>query len=180
MKFRVDHIKDTPYPIHVDEPVDIFPVLSGLRADGICDFCGPVNADISVRREYDHLRASGRVQVPIELSCSRCLVRYRADIDSSFRIIFVRESSRHRDTEEELELSDDDLVSVLYSGDEIDLTHEIEEQVAMDVPMKPLCSDGCKGLCPTCGADLNLETCGCSDVRGNLAFRALKDFKVSS
>jgi uncharacterized protein len=67
----------------------------------------------------------------------------------------------------------------VYSGDEIDLSHEIEEQVAMEIPMKPLCSEGCKGLCPACGADLNKETCGCPDDHGNLAFSALKNFKVS-
>ena len=179
MKIRIDHIKDKPYQLHVDEPVEVFPVLARMQADGACDFRGRITADIVVEREFDHLRASGRVQVPIGLSCSRCLVAYQSDIDSPFTIIFRKESSRHSEVEEEIELCDDDLISVVYSGEELDLSLEIEEQVAMEVPMKPLCDEGCKGLCPTCGTDLNNETCSCPGDNINLKFSALKDFKVS-
>ena len=81
--------------------------------------------------------------------------------------------------EEEIELSEQDLVSATYSGDEIDLTHELEEQVAMEIPLKPLCGEGCKGLCPVCGTDLNQAACSCQREQINLKFSALKDFKVS-
>lgn len=179
MKFRIDHIKDKPFQLHVDEPVDVFPVLSRMQADGECAFHGSIVADIVIEREFDHLKASGRVQVPVELYCSRCLAAYDSAVDSMFRIIFRKESPRHSDVEEEIELCDDDLVSVVYSGDEIDLSHEIEEQVAMEIPMKPLCGDDCRGLCPTCGIDLNTGSCDCPDTSINLKFSALKDFKVS-
>lgn len=179
MKIRVDHIKDSPCQLQVDEPVGIFPVLSGLQSDGVCDFLGNVTAGITVEREFDHLKAVGRVQVPVELTCSRCLVKYRTAVDSAFTIILRRESSRHTDVEEEIELCDDDLISMVYSGDEIDLSGEIEEQVAIEIPIKPLCSDDCLGLCSECGTDLNKGVCSCSDNRINLKFSALKDFKVS-
>ncbi len=178
MKIRVDHIKDKPYLLHVEEPVEVFPVLAGMRADGVCDFCGAVTAEITVEREFDHLRASGRVQANIELTCSRCLAEYPAAIDSTFRIILRRESARHSDIEEELELCDDDLIATVFSGDEIDLSREIEEQVAMEVPMKPLCGDGCRGLCPSCGADLNQGACDCPDEIIPTAFSALRNFKT--
>jgi uncharacterized protein len=80
--------------------------------------------------------------------------------------------------EEEVELAEQDLVSAVFSGDEIDLLPEIGEQVALAVPLKPLCSEQCKGLCPLCGADLNTAECGCSREPVNLKFAALKDFKV--
>jgi uncharacterized protein len=179
VKIRIDHIKDKPYQLSVDEPVEIFPVLARMQAEGVCNFRGTVKAEITLEREFDHLRASGRVQVPIELYCSRCLVKYPSAIDSAFTIIFRKESSRHSDVEEELELCDDDLISVVYSGDELDLSQEIEEQVAMEVPIKPLCGEGCKGLCCTCGADLNSESCACPADTINLKFSALKDYKVS-
>jgi uncharacterized protein len=76
-------------------------------------------------------------------------------------------------------LCDDDLIASTYSGDEIDLAHEIEEQVAMEIPLKPLCDEGCKGLCPTCGTDLNTSCCSCSREPVNLKFSALKDYKIS-
>lgn len=179
VKIRIDHIKHTPYELHVVEPVDVFPVLARMQADGECVFTGPVKADITIEREFDHLKAVGSIQVPINLTCGRCLATYASSIDSAFRIIFRKETVRHTEVEDETELCDDDLIASTYSGDEIDLAHEIEEQVSMEVPLKPLCDEGCKGLCPNCGADLNAGTCACSREPINIKFSALKDFKIS-
>jgi uncharacterized protein len=179
VKIRIDQIKHTPYELHVEEPVTAFPVLVRMQADGECEFTGPVTAEISVEREFDHLKAVGRIQVPLTLTCGRCLTTYPSAIDSTFRIIFRKETVRHTEVEDETELCDDDLIASTYSGDEIDFTHEIEEQVAMEIPLKPLCDEGCKGLCSSCGADLNTGSCSCSREPVNLKFSALKDFKVS-
>ena len=179
MKIRIDHIKHAPYELHVEQPFEVFPVLARMQADGECVFTGPVSADITIEREFDHLKAVGRLQVPISLTCGRCLVTYASAIDSTFRIIFRKETTRHSEVEDETELCDDDLIASTYSGDELDLAHEIEEQVAMEVPLKPLCEEECKGLCPTCGADLNTGSCTCSKEPVNLKFSALKDFKIS-
>jgi len=179
VKIRIDHIKHKPYQLNVQEPVESFPVLLKMQQDGECVFRGPVQAEISVEREFDHLMAAGRVQVPIELTCGRCLATYPSAVDSAFRIILRKETTRQSEVEDETELCDDDLVSSTYSGDEIDFAHEIEEQVAMEIPFKPLCDEGCKGLCPSCGADLNAAGCSCPKETVNLKFSALKDFKVN-
>lgn len=179
MKIRIDHIKNKPYELTVNEPVESFPVLLQMQADGECVFRGNVAAEVSVEREFDHLKASGRVQVPVDLVCGRCLASYPAQIDSTFRIIFRKDSTRQSEVEDETELCDDDLIASTYSGEEIDLGHELEEQVALGIPFKPLCGEGCLGLCPSCGADLNTSGCSCSREPVNLKFSALKDFKVS-
>ena len=59
------------------------------------------------------------------------------------------------------ELTDDDVDLYGYDGEEIDLTPLFRDQVVLAVPFAPLCSEDCKGLCPQCGADRNLETCDC-------------------
>ena len=179
MKISVDHIQEKALTIQIDEPVDAFPVLSGMQADGSCFFTGPVRGQVIAVREYDHLRVAGNVDVAVTLTCSRCLAAYETQIGSNFTIFYRKGAMGLETDEEETELDDQDLVSATYSGDEIDLTHEIEEQVAMEVPFKPLCSETCKGLCPKCGNDLNLGECQCGRDDVNLKFSALKDFKVS-
>jgi len=179
VKIRVDHIKNKPFELLLEEPADVFPALVQMQVDGECAFTGPVKAAISVEREFDHLKAVGSVHVPLTLTCSRCLVTYASTIDSDFKIIFRKDTTRASEVEDETELCDDDLVASTYCGDEIDLAHEIEEQVVMEIPLKPLCGEGCKGLCPTCGADLNTDSCSCSREPVNIKFSALKDFKVS-
>lgn len=180
MKIIIDQIQDNkPFSLHVEEKVESFPVLSGMQIAGEVTFTGPIGSDITIEREYDHLRAVGRVVAPLSLACSRCLARYDEVIDSSFTIIFRKGTALDAVEEDEIELNEQDLISSSYIGNEIDFTHEIEEQVTMEIPLKPLCSENCKGLCPVCGTDLNKASCDCSRGDFSLKFSALKDFKVS-
>jgi len=179
VKIIVEQIKDAPLALHIDEPVETFPLLAGMQNDKSCNFAGRVQGDLTVVREFDHIRVAGRITVPLALSCSRCLADFTSFVDNSFTIFFRKESSVTASNEDELELGEMDLLSSVYSGDDIDLTHEIEEQVAMEIPLKPLCSDDCKGLCHECGIDLNTSSCLCSKEPASLTFSALKDFKVT-
>ena len=179
MKLIVDHIKDIPISLHFDEPVEAYPLLAGMQNDTSCSITGNIQGDIIVTREYENIRVTGRVTAPLGLSCSRCLVDYPSFVDTNFTIFFRKDSANTASTEDELELGEMDLLSSTYSGDEIDLTPEIEEQVAMEIPVKPLCSEECKGLCHQCGTDLNISSCSCSKEPVSITFSALKNFKVS-
>ena len=179
MKIVVDHIKDVPVLMHFDEPVEKFPLLAGMQDDRSCTITGNIQGDMTVTREYENIRVSGRVTAPLALACSRCLADYPSFVDTNFTIFFRKGEIITSTDEDELELGEMDLLSSTYSGDEIDLTHEIEEQVAMEIPLKPLCSDSCKGLCHECGVDLNTSSCSCSKEPVTLTFSALKDFKVT-
>lgn len=176
----VDHLKDAPLTFHIDESVETFPLLAGMAVDKHCVFTGKLQGDITVTREFDNIRVNGRVAVPLALSCSRCLEDFASFIDTSFTIFFRKDKAIVDSSDDELELGELDLISSTYSGNEIDLTHELEEQVAMEIPLKPLCKDTCKGLCHVCGTDLNISSCSCGKESLNLQFSALKDFKISN
>ena len=68
----------------------------------------------------------------------------------------------------------------VFEGDVIDFRDAVQEQVIMAIPMQPLCREDCRGLCPGCGANLNLEKCRCrpDDVDPRLAI--LKKLKLDS
>ena len=179
VKLIIDHIKDTPQLHHINEPVEAFPLLASIQNVDGCSITGNIQGDITVVREYKNIRVTGRITAPLALSCSRCLADYTSFVDTSFTLFFRKEAAVTASTEDELELGEMDLMSSTYSGDDIDLTHEIEEQVAMEIPSKPLCSEACKGLCHECGIDLNTSSCSCSKEPVRLAFNALKDFKIT-
>jgi uncharacterized protein len=179
VKFAVDHLQNKPMSLHIEEPVATFPVLAAMQQEQVCKFTGPIICDVTAFREFDNIRVNGRVSAPISLYCSRCLADYDSFVDLNFTVIFRKDSVKHAVDENEIELGEMDLLSTIYDGDEIDLTHEIEEQVAMEIPLKPLCNEECKGLCHTCGVDLNSSDCSCSKETTSFAFSALKDFKVS-
>jgi len=179
VKIAVDHIQDKPLVLDFEEPVESYQLLAEMQREGHCRFIGPIRGKISVVREYDLLRVSGKVTAPVAYSCSRCLLDYDSLIDNDFIIFFRKDISGHSE-EDEIELGEKDLISSSYSGDTIDLTHEVEEQVALEIPLKPLCSHSCKGLCHVCGIDLNRSPqCSCGSDTINHVFGALKDFRVS-
>ena len=63
--------------------------------------------------------------------------------------------------EGEIEVEDDDLTTAYYRDEQIDLGQLVVEQFLLAIPMKPLCRESCRGLCPECGTNLNMSTCSC-------------------
>jgi uncharacterized protein len=61
----------------------------------------------------------------------------------------------------ERQIEEDDLSTAFYDNDEIDLGQLMREQFYLSIPMKPLCGDDCRGLCPICGTNLNRGACEC-------------------
>ena len=177
VKIRVDEIKDKVIDLSAVEEVTDFPELAALQESGDCVFLGPLRVQLNVAREYDHIRAHGRVATTVRLGCSRCLSEYDAEIDTPFTVFYLP-ATDGTSQDEEVELTEKDLVSMTYAGDEIDFAREISEQVLTEIPFKPLCKEDCKGLCPVCGADLNETECGCKDKSLGFKFGGLKNLKL--
>jgi uncharacterized protein len=176
LKIRVADITEKEKLLSGEEPLSFFPTLLQAQSNGECEFLSPVSISLSVVREYDHIRVHGNVGTEVKLACSRCLGEFTGPLTSAFTIFYTR--SDDAQPEDEVELGEEDLISVTYNGDEIDFTGEIAEQVLLGLPYKPLCSDDCKGLCFTCGADLNSSACSCSENKVSMVFSPLKGFKV--
>ncbi len=119
----------------------------------------PVSLAFDIFKDKQQFRLVGRVQTTLELPCGRCLEPYTTPVDQSFDLRYHPRALNTGEGEQELE--DDDLTTAFYENDEIDLGQLMQEQFYLSLPMKPLCRDDCKGLCPICGTNLNPETCAC-------------------
>ena len=121
----------------------------------------PVSLTFDVdRQETGRYRVAGHLTGEIELLCSRCLERFTLPVRADFDLRYVPRTENVGEGEQEVE--EDDLTTAFYADDQIDLGELIAEQFHLALPMKPLCSEGCKGLCPQCGTNLNTGTCNCS------------------
>jgi uncharacterized protein len=176
LKIRVEDVKKKAVDLTEDEPAAHYPSLAAMEQSGEAVFTAPVHSEVSAIWEFGHVRVSGRVESNARLTCSRCLTEYELPLASDFTIFYTQ--SKGEEMDEEVELSDEELISASYTGDEIEVDPEIAEQVMMEVPYKPLCNEACKGLCPQCGADLNAGECGCDRGPVNLKMAALKKLKI--
>src|SRR5262245_57519305 len=119
----------------------------------------PVDLRFLVYKDKTRYRLVGQVVTVLEQTCSRCLEPFRQDVDAAFDVRYLPHSENTGRDEREVE--EDDLSDAFYRDDQIDLRQLMEEQFYLALPMKPLCREDCKGLCPNCGTDLNERTCQC-------------------
>jgi len=103
---------------------------------------------------------NGTVEATTELECSWCLKRFSFSIkEAAMDFELVPEGPRKQAAEHELGRAE--LDTEFYRGGEIEPKEFIREQLLLGIPMVPVHSEHCKGLCPVCGADRNETTCGC-------------------
>ena len=68
----------------------------------------------------------------------------------------------------------DDLETDVYQHGQLDLTALLETETSLALPMKPLCREGCRGLCPVCGGNRNVTACACETRVPDPRWAALK------
>jgi DUF177 domain-containing protein len=136
----------------------------------------PVHLAFDIYKDKDQFRLVGAVRTRLELPCSRCLEPFSWPVEAEFDLRYQPHSQNTGEGEREVE--EDDLTTAFYDNDEIDLGQLMQEQFYLSLPMKPLCSDDCKGLCPTCGTNLNRGACDCSNQWEDPRFAALRSIQM--
>jgi uncharacterized protein len=112
------------------------------------------------RDDEQTVHVKGHLNVRLGLECNRCLDPISFVLDQDVDLFFLP----HREgegEEDEVELSERDLVVAYYRGDRLDLGDLVREQLFLSVPMKRLCQDACQGLCLSCGVNRNKSRCEC-------------------
>lgn len=131
-----------------------------------------VKGDLFLRRNPKGIETKGRIETAVCVHCARCLKEFVLPIASEFEAFFLL--MKYASKKEEKELAPEEMgISFLPEGG-LEAKDIIEEQIWLNIPMKPLCHDECKGLCSICGADLNLGECGCDQSHRDPRFALLK------
>jgi uncharacterized protein len=187
MKLAVDRLSDSPtgFELEADpewwsETCALVPELEGAAREAftLAGSAHRMGADVFLEGV-----ASGAV----ELTCSRCSRRYRHALRESFRVVLEPAAERvPADPEGAAALArdgiclSDELEAGWFRGSVIDLGPYFRELLALALPVQPLCREDCRGLCPRCGADRNVESCGCSEAKASSPFAVLGRLKIPS
>jgi uncharacterized protein len=149
-----------------------------LPETGSCGFV-PDRIDVActVRRVKENVFIEGSVATAADMPCCRCLETARLHLQSSFKYTFAPPLCQ---PQEDVELNVTDLDFAYYEEDVIDLDTVIFEQLLLQIPLKPVCAESCRGFCLHCGANLNRTSCGCRGEILDERLATLKQFKVQS
>jgi uncharacterized protein len=125
----------------------------------------PVAVDALLEWVSDGLLVTGTIEGAWEGPCRRCLKPVQGTLRAEVQELF------------ESKPADDD--SYRLSHDSVDLEPLAREALVLDLPLAPLCQEDCRGLCPTCGADLNLGDCDCPPVEPDSRWAALDVLRLA-
>jgi uncharacterized protein len=153
--FRIEFDRADSEPVVFNEELELPAAAGGedVVSAGRVSFCG------TVERASRGYRLLGEVQGAARLRCVRCLAEFPFEFAEPVELHLLPASSAPTEADTRLDLGE--LDARFYDEPYVDLVELAGEQFSLAVPMKPLCTAECRGLCPHCGANLNQGPCSC-------------------
>ena len=149
MRFSVAEIKNSG----VVQQSEDFDASSFLGAPPqFIGFPKPLHVEAEAQKTESEIVLHGTVTTGILYTCARCLENFERKFEADFHQIFS------------------------FDQEFFDISNEIREAVFIDLPIKSVCRDDCKGLCPTCGVSRNVVSCRCEEAPRNTALSNLRQF----
>jgi uncharacterized protein len=130
---------------------------------GRVDDEGPVHVEATMTSREDGVDVNGRASGRFDLSCSRCLMEYAEDFGVDFKETFYYEADKAEERD-----------GYEISGQTVDLEPMLRDAIVLNIPIRPVHSEDCRGLCTVCGTDLNVATCGHVDEPTDLRWTPLR------
>ncbi|MDQ7006231.1 MAG: DUF177 domain-containing protein [Acidobacteriota bacterium] len=153
-----------PTGVSLDERVDV-PAFEWSGGDRVEVRKVRIRARLAPTRRG--IEVQGEYAARVGLHCSRCLEAVEKALEGDFRLYLqpvAGEEAEESTSEQSTRESDVDLFPVV--GKQVDLAALLREQIDLALPVKVLCRDDCRGLCASCGANLNQVTCRCGNEAG--------------
>ncbi|MGE5500046.1 MAG: YceD family protein [Syntrophothermus sp.] len=133
-------------------------------------FQGDVKLKVRMDKSHSQIVLNCDMEVQADLLCDRCSEEYLATLNKKFKLIYMFGQEPEGD-------DTPDLYYINTETDKIVLDEDVKDYAILSIPMKNLCSEDCKGLCPHCGADLNKGNCSCVSETINPVWASLQKLK---
>ena len=169
MKLDVSHVPE--WGLDVDVELD-------SREIDLSDAGAELGGELQLRGRVlntgDEMVLAGKLRAVFNLICSRCLKDFVQPLEFDVSATYIQTS----ETRVRAEPDFDEEARITFADDELDLLSGIREDLVLNIPVKPLCKEDCRGLCAQCGTDLNEGQCGCRKESVDPRLAALRDIRT--
>ena len=131
-----------------------------LEIENLTTFQHPIFTKVWLEKGEDHLYIRIQVKTVAHFVCDRCLDEFEQEIAGKVQLYYSSKPLNSNRAEQSIE-EEKKIRPLPADLKKIDLSKDARDTILLAVPMKLLCSESCKGLCHTCGVNLNHETCNC-------------------
>jgi uncharacterized protein len=135
-------------------------------------FIGNVLLNCEMDKSSSQIIINCNLGITAKLECDRCTAEIEDEFEVSFKSIYF---ISHNKSDNEIDESGIHYLSP--DDDKIDLSDDVIENALLTIPMKVLCSENCKGLCPICGVNKNDKECNCVADTSNPVWEKLLELK---
>jgi uncharacterized protein len=132
------------------------------------NFAPLVQVDASLEKTPRQLYLKVDVKTSGVFQCDRCIEEFELPLTSHYNMLYAFDSSGTAS------VPPDEVQVIGVDTPSIDLAEDVRQVVVLSIPLKLLCKEDCRGLCPQCGANRNHQTCGCRDLTDNSQWRGLE------
>jgi uncharacterized protein len=136
----VHHIQESVEPANLDLDPEIFTAT--------------IQADVTLDRHDPYLEFDISLRTPVTSQCDRCLTEFQWELVSASPMLYVLGRMPGGG-----DVDDPGIGYLPGSATDVDLTADMRDLIILALPGKRLCREDCRGLCPTCGTDLNMQEC---------------------
>jgi uncharacterized protein len=143
-----------------------------LRATGRAEL---VQENRGAREIVDDIRLVGAFSTKVEVRCARCLEPVVQTVSESFDLLYRPLGVDAKGDDASIGPAETEIG--YFTGEGLLLEDVLKEQILLALPVKLLCRASCKGLCPHCGCNLNIESCHCASNIGDPRWNALEDIR---
>lgn len=166
MKIQIGGLSEGVHEYHFSVPGEDFDIGPAFRR--------PVEVSATVDKTGNQVFLSASAEARCIFTCDRCLTEFEDILTPRYRMVYVFE-------EPEGDRFDPSEVQVISpSLSVIDIADDVRQTLTLSVPLKLLCSDSCKGLCPLCGVNWNMTSCSCRDERNDQRWEALRKLRTKN
>ncbi len=156
---------------HVYQPEELNPVDERVNLAQAAEVRG------TIRRTGQAVAVNGHVETLAQVDCDRCLKPVQLPVSTDFALEYI--TGADYESSSVAALSEEEMSVSVFDGESIDVDEIVKEQILLTVPVRALCREDCKGICPECGLDLNTGQCNCADDKVDPRWAALKSLKNS-
>lgn len=136
-------------------------------------FLGDVKLRVKMDKSRTQIVLDCDLDTEAKLMCDRCNEEFVADLNKKFKLVYLFDA-------QSVNSETPDLYYISPETDKINLDPDVRDYAILSIPMKNLCSENCKGLCPHCGTNLNIGVCECGKDEINPLWAPLQKLKNNS
>lgn len=126
-------------------------------------FCMPISAKLDLDRRDPYLKFRFAIETQIRFNCDRCLAPYDYEMIAEGPMLYILGNKPRGD-----EVDDPEIAYIPVGITDLDISSDLRDLIILNLPERHVCSEDCKGLCPRCGADLNVEECSCEESESDM------------